>query len=266
MNLTIDIGNTRAKIALFDGENLVSEDKFEVGELPRRLRQAVVAYRPEQAAYCCVGSESSEMTEVLQDLPCPLLHVTGTTPSPVRVGYRTPETLGADRLAAVVGAVTLMPHTALLVIDAGTCITYDFVDAGANYLGGNISPGVEMRLEALHMRTAHLPHVGAEGTVPDLGYDTETAIRSGVVRGIGYELQGFIRHWQKRYPALRTFLTGGDRYVFSDALRKDILTDSHLLARGLNRLLLDAAETGCKTAGGRNAGTLVTPQVGGTRP
>lgn len=241
MNLTIDIGNTRAKIALFDGNEPVSEDKFEVKELPQRLRDTIDRHRPERAAYCSVGNDSPEIERALQALPCPLLHVTGTTPAPVHVGYRTPGTLGADRLAAVVGAVTLMPGTDLLVIDAGTCITYDFVDAKGNYLGGNISPGVEMRFEALHVRTARLPHIGAEGDIPDLGYDTETAIRSGVVRGIGYELQGFIRHWQKRYPELRTFLTGGDRYVFSDALRKDILTDSHLLARGLNRLLTDNA-------------------------
>lgn len=239
MNLTIDIGNTRAKTALFDGDVFVAEERFNVKELPLRLREVAEQYSPERAAYCSVGADNIETETALQTLPCPLLHVTGNTPAPVRVCYRTPETLGADRLAAVVGAVTLMPKTDLLVIDAGTCITYDLVDASGNYLGGNISPGVEMRLEALHMRTARLPHIGTDGDTPDLGYDTETAIRSGVVRGIGYELQGCIRHWQKRYPLLRTFLTGGDRYVFSEALRKDILTDSHLLARGLNRLLCD---------------------------
>jgi len=134
--------------------------------------------------------------------------------------------------------VTLVPQTDLMVIDAGTCITYDFVDARGHYVGGNISPGVEMRLEALHARTARLPRIDVDGgEVPDLGYDTDTAIRAGVVRGIGYELQGCIRHHQKRYPNLKIFLTGGDRYAFSDALRRNILTDSHLVARGLNRLL-----------------------------
>ena len=104
---------------------------------------------------------------------------------------------------------------------------------------GNISPGVEMRLEALHNCTARLPRIEADGDTPDIGHDTETAIRAGVVRGIGYELQGCIRHWQKRHPDLRIFLTGGDRFTFSDALRKNILTDSHLVARGLNKLLLN---------------------------
>jgi type III pantothenate kinase len=197
----------------------------------------VAQYSPERVAYCTVAADNPEMEAALRALPCPVLRVTGQTPAPVTVCYRTPETLGADRLAAVVGAVTVMPHTPLLVIDAGTCITYDLVDASGRYLGGNISAGVEMRLEALHARTARLPRVEVDGDVPDMGYDTETAIRAGVVRGIGFELQGFIRHWQKRYPDVRIFLTGGDRYAFSDALRRDILTDSHLVARGLNRLL-----------------------------
>lgn len=238
MNLTIDLGNTRAKMAVFDGRRLVAERRCEQPR-PDDLFDMVRQYRPERVACCSVGAPAAGFDAALDGLGLPLLRVTGDTPAPVKVCYRTPHTLGADRLAAVVGAVTLMPDTDLLVIDAGTCITYDLVDAAGNYLGGNISPGVEMRLDALHQRTARLPRIGADGDTPDLGYDTETAIRAGVVRGIGYELQGCIRHWQKRYAALRIFLTGGDRYAFSDAVRKDILTDSHLVARGLNRLLAD---------------------------
>lgn len=238
MNLTIDIGNTRTKVAVFDGSRFVREEKFEnVGA--RHLLDIVARYKPERLAYCSVAADDPELEAALRDLPYRVLRVTGQTPAPVKVCYRTPRTLGADRLAAVVGAVTLQPEADLLVIDAGTCITCDFVEASGRYLGGNISPGIEMRLEALHRCTARLPRVEADGDTPDLGYDTETAIRAGVVRGIGYELQGCIRHWQKRYPDLRIFLTGGDRFAFSDALRRNILTDSHLVARGLNRLLLE---------------------------
>lgn len=236
MNLTIDIGNTRAKVALFSGEECVHSEKFET-DFARNIRHVVDCFRPDAAALCTVAAVDADIDRELEALPCRLLRVTGQTPAPVRVCYTTPATLGADRLAAVVGATTLRPQTDLLVIDAGTCITYDLVDAAGNYLGGNISPGVEMRLEALHARTARLPRVSADGHTPDLGTDTVTAIRAGVVRGIGYELQGTIRHWQKRYPALRIFLTGGDRYAFSDAVRRDILTDSLLVERGLNRLL-----------------------------
>lgn len=238
MNLTIDIGNTRTKIALFDGETFVREEKFENTDA-EHLLNVVKEKKAEGLAFCSVAAENPLLVEALKQLPYPVLEVKGTTPAPVTVAYRTPETLGADRLAAVVGAVTLKPQTDLLVVDAGTCITYDFVDATGNYLGGNISPGVEMRLEALHNCTARLPRIEADGDTPDIGHDTETAIRAGVVRGIGYELQGCIRHWQKRHPDLRIFLTGGDRFTFSDALRKNILTDSHLVARGLNKLLLN---------------------------
>lgn len=247
MNLTIDIGNTRAKMAVFDGPRFVTEEKYGAAT-PDHLLDMVRRYRPDRVACCSVGAGNDALDDALTRLGLPLLRVTGRTPAPVKVCYRSPQTLGADRLAAVVGAVTLMPHTDLLVVDAGTCITCDLVDAAGNYLGGNISPGVEMRLDALHERTARLPRVEADGDTPDLGYDTETAIRAGVVRGIGYELQGCIRHWQKRFPRLRIFLTGGDRYAFSDAVRKDILTDSHLVARGLNRLLEDYGPEACGQA------------------
>lgn len=246
MNLTIDIGNTRTKLAVFDGDELLGEntafsraDNAADDEACQELRALVACYKPTGVAYCSVANEGLAIEQALKSLTCRVLHVTGTTPTPLQVLYHTPETLGADRLAAVVGAVTLQPRTDLLVIDAGTCITYDLVDSLGHYLGGNISPGVEMRFEALHRRTARLPRVSAEGDAPEVGYDTETALRAGVVRGIGYELQGCIRHLQKRYPRLRVYLTGGDRYVFSDSLREDILTDSHLVARGLNRLLLE---------------------------
>lgn len=238
MNLTIDIGNTRTKIALFDGAIFIREEKFENTDAAHLLN-VVKGINADALAFCSVAAKDPTLVNALKGLPYPVLEVTGTTPAPVTVEYQTPQTLGADRLAAVVGAVTLQPQTDLLVVDAGTCITYDFVDATGHYLGGNISPGVEMRLEALHKCTARLPRIEADGDTPDIGFNTETAIRAGVVRGIGYELQGCIRHWQKRHPDLRIFLTGGDRFAFSDALRKNILTDSHLVARGLNRLLRD---------------------------
>ena len=161
MNLTIDIGNTRTKIALFDGETFVREEKFENTDA-EHLLNVVKEKEAEGLAFCSVAAENPLLVEALKQLPYPVLEVKGTTPAPVTVAYRTPETLGADRLAAVVGAVTLKPQTDLLVVDAGTCITYDFVDAAGNYLGGNISPGVEMRLEALHNCTARLPRKPTE--------------------------------------------------------------------------------------------------------
>lgn len=242
MNLAVDIGNTCTKVTAFAAAEPRFTERCE-GQVAERLRNLLSTLEVEAIACSCVGETDDEVLSVLRQHPAPLLLVTGETPAPVRIGYETPASLGADRLAAVVGAVTLYPETDLLVIDAGTCITYDLVTAAGEYLGGNISPGAQMRLEALHTRTARLPLVAAEGEVTDLGHNTEQAIRTGVVRGIGYELQGCIRHWQKRYPALRVLLTGGDGYIFSEAIRRDLLTDPHLVARGLNRLLAYNATT-----------------------
>ena len=236
MNLIIEQGNTSSKVAVFN------EGRVEASFVYKRFGVSVIAPLLERYAFSkgilsTVIDRDEELIAFLRERLPRFVFLDERVALPIRVDYQTPETLGKDRLAAVVGAVTLQPKTDLLVIDAGTCITYDLVDAAGNYLGGNISPGVEMRLEALHCRTALLPRVDADGPTPDLGYDTLTAIRAGVVRGIGYELQGCIRHWQKRYPNLRIFLTGGDRFAFSEAVRQNLLTDSHLVARGLNRLL-----------------------------
>ena len=170
-------------------------------------------------------------------LAMPVLYVTGQTPAPVAVLYRTPATLGPDRLAAVVGAVTLQPGRPLLVVDAGTCVTYELVDAAGRYVGGNISPGLDMRLSALREHTARLPLVAPMGDIPAMGYDTETAIRAGVVRGIQFEIEGYIRHYREKYPDLFVFLTGGNRLNFDTRLKNCIFADKYLVPRGLDRIL-----------------------------
>lgn len=236
VHLTVDIGNTRTKLTIFDKNRLVC--KTDAGDgLSGPLDDLCREYRPDACAVSAVGHTDSRTEEALLRLTCRVLRVTGNTPSPLRMGYRTPETLGADRLAAVVGAMTLCPETDLLVIDAGTCITYDFVDASGFYAGGNIAPGLRMRLEALHERTARLPLVSKEGEVPDLGKDTETAIRSGVIQGIRFETEGYIRLFAARYPNLRVFLTGGDIYRPEAVSASRLLTEPDLVAYGLNRLL-----------------------------
>lgn len=236
MNLIIDIGNTCAKLTLFDGTAPVAARRVERG-IEAAVADVLSRYRPERCAWSCVGAETDEVRRTLTALPVPSLHVTGLTPTPLRNAYRSPATLGADRLAAVVGAAGLVPRTNLLVVDAGTCITYDLVDATGTYRGGNISPGADMRLAAMHEHTAHLPLVDACGDMPDVGYDTETALRAGVALGIRYEMEGYVRSLAGRYPGLRLFLTGGDSLRL-DLPRESIQTDEHLVARGLNSILL----------------------------
>jgi type III pantothenate kinase len=123
------------------------------------------------------------------------------------------------------------------VIDAGTCITYDFIDGQGNYHGGNISPGMEMRFQALHAFTSKLPVVSAEGELPSFGQSTETAIRSGVIRGIEYEISGHIGQLEKKYSRLLVFLTGGNEFSFETNLKSSIFADVFLVLKGLNRIL-----------------------------
>ena len=236
MNLTIDIGNTLAKLILFDGSEPIHEEILPK-DLHEVLERITAQYQPERCAWCNVSGNDAEIEKALTILPCPVTHLVGTTEVPITVCYKTRNTLGADRLAAVLGATTLYPNTDLLVIDAGTCITYDFVDAKGNYLGGNISPGVDMRFKALHHYTARLPKIEAEGELPEMGLNTETAIRCGVIRGLTYEIEGYAHDLKMRYPNLRVFFTGGSNFSFSQPFCDQLLTDPYLVARGLNRLL-----------------------------
>ncbi|MBR1789539.1 MAG: type III pantothenate kinase [Bacteroidaceae bacterium] len=235
MNLTADIGNTRAKLAVFDGDTIVAEvnTDHELTDLPTLAK----AHPCRQGIVSTTAGLTETARERLQALGIPLLFMTGETAVPVQVHYRTRRTLGSDRLAAVVGAHHLHPENDMLVIDAGTCVTYDLIDHDGNYWGGNISPGMEMRLRALHQQTARLPQVGSEGDTPDVGYDTETAIRSGVVRGMEMEIEGYIRHFRKKYPALSVFLTGGDAQKFDMSAESCIFAPDSIVLRGLNQIL-----------------------------
>ena len=183
----------------------------------------------------CSGPVGAEAN--LRLLPCPLVRFTSETPTPLRNLYRTPSTLGADRLAAAVGAWSLCPGHPLLIIDAGSCITFDFVAADGAYIGGNIAPGVHARLKCIDDYFPRLPLVEAEGPTPELGYDTETAIRSGVIEGMRHEIQGYIGHLKGKYADLLVFLTGGDELNFADTIKSGIFADQFLVPRGLNHIL-----------------------------
>ena len=184
-----------------------------------------------------VVSINADIRHQLERLPFPVVEFTYRTPIPIRNLYRTPQTLGMDRLAAVVAAYTQKPHCPALVIDAGTCITYDFIDEHGQYQGGNISPGMEMRFKALHVFTDKLPHVDASGETPAYGNSTETAIRAGVIRGIEHEIWGYIQQLKKNYPSLLVFLTGGNDFSFDTNLKSGIFADGFLVLKGLNRIL-----------------------------
>lgn len=236
-NLIIDIGNTRTKLTVFDGSVPLASTTTDNATV-----EALVAFAAQQVLeHIIVGSVvdiAPQAHSRILSLGLPVLWFDPQTPVPlIENTYRTPHTLGADRLAAVLGAMLLCPDHDILVIDAGTCITYDLIERSGRYLGGNISPGLHMRLSALHEHTGRLPQITAEGDTPPIGYDTETAIRSGVVHGIEHEIMGCIRHIRLHRPDITIYLTGGDCLVFDASIKSIIHTDSHLVARGLNRIL-----------------------------
>lgn len=144
-----------------------------------------------------------------------------------------PMGLGADRVAADIGARSMCPHSTLLIIDAGTCLTFDVIAADGHFLGGAISPGICLRLKAMHEHTAALPMLDANGEYPVLGYNTPTAMRSGAINGVKWEIEGYIRYVLDLYPDLHVFFTGGNRTEFPEDLLPIITTDSLLVQKGL---------------------------------
>lgn len=236
MKLIIDIGNTVAKLVAFDGDEPIEEIRT-CNDSLSALGAFAAKYAFTHGIVGTVKELTAEAEEQLRNLHIPILHFSHETPVPITNRYRSPKTLGADRLAAAVGARSLKPGKDLLIIDAGTCITYEVIDAKGNYWGGNIAPGMQMRLRALNEFTAKLPLVSAEGNVPGMGYDTETAIRSGVLRGMKYEIEGYIRSMRSKYPKLLVFLTGGDKINFDATIKSIIFADKFIVPRGLNKIL-----------------------------
>ena len=243
-NLTIDNGNTSVKVAFFIGTQVVATNRFMRRDV-RLLERFISTYKPDTAIVCSTASRAaSQRIEQLADERCRrVLHLTHETPMPIRLGYRTPQTLGRDRIATAVGAWTVAKRldsdSDVLIIDAGTAITYDLVTADGCFVGGNIAPGLGIRFKALHEYTGKLPLVEADGDTPVVGYDTATAIRSGVMLGMLGEIKSYMADLRLSHPNLMVFITGGDgRMLHARLGNKDIIYNEHLAAEGLNRIQL----------------------------
>lgn len=241
MNLIVDQGNSFAKMALFDGNELVRTLSVEILNEETVFR-FISGQKVKSSILSTVKRVSTEMVQLLKSVSSHFVELDYTCKLPFRIDYRTPQTLGKDRIAAVAGAWFQSPSNDLLIIDAGTAITFDFISADAVYHGGNIAPGLSMRLRALNHFTDRLPLVDAAGEVPFPGYDTETAIRSGVVQGMTFEISGYIDKLKESNPNLLVFLTGGDTFYFDRMLKRAIFADEFLVIKGLNRILNYNAE------------------------
>ena len=258
MKLLIDIGNTCTKLAVGcsgkscrKGEIVYIERKNDLESWSGLFSRIGSIYPIKACAVSCVGHYDATLTAALQAQAWPHIWLGYDTPCML---HNTPQGYGSDRLADDLGAIVVlqeqMPHATadditrdgLLVIDAGTCITYDYVDEHRRYLGGSISPGLGIRLRALHDQTAALPLVSAAGERPEVGYDTETAIRCGVLGGMEYEVAGTIAAWQTKHPQGTVCLTGGNAYRLAQGLH--VQRHDCLVEIGLNYLLLhDTAAT-----------------------
>lgn len=239
INLTIDQGNSAAKLALWDNEQLI--DLFIVDSLtPHELNSFLMRHKTpvDAAIYCSVASRGQEIIQWLKNHASKVMRLSSQTPIPLKIDYLTPNTLGADRVAACTGAWHLCPGSDLLVVDAGTAVTYDHVSASGHFVGGNIAPGMSMRLEALHRFTARLPRVEVPRDLTEaslFGKDTASAMISGAIFGI----VGALSYYRSMLPEnAKVVLTGGWAPELSKICQFQTVVDQNLVSRGLNRILI----------------------------
>jgi type III pantothenate kinase len=236
MNLCIDQGNTQTKVAIFDDYQLIEKFFFDTSE-PSEIEEIIVKFNPSHCILSTVRENHHDLSELLKKRVSSFIMLTEKTRIPISSNYTSPTTLGKDRLAAVIGASYLQPYHDLLVIDAGTAITYDFINSKNIFIGGNIAPGINMRLRALHEFTSKLPLIEAKAESQLLGVNTEMALNSGAIYGIQFEIDGYIDALKIKYPKLSTFLTGGSAFYFHTNLKNAIFVEPNLVLIGLNRIL-----------------------------
>ena len=236
MNLIIEQGNSATKVAVFSQRQMMFSSVYNIFS-DSDLFQLFNQYPLKNGIWSTVIDANKELITCLGNRLERFFFFDENVRIPIDVRYQTPETLGRDRIAIAVGANFLQPQKDILIIDAGTAITYEVVEAAGIYLGGNISPGMTSRFHALNQHTKRLPLVEKREIVPALGTSTETAILAGVVRGIVFEMDGYIGELQNKYPCLYVFLTGGHAFYFEKRLKNTIFADKKIGLIGLNRIL-----------------------------
>lgn len=232
-NFSIDQGNTAAKVVVWDNDRIVDVACYRHLSVAN-IDELAARFTPDAAIYCTVVRGGDDIIVALQHVCTRVCRMQADMPLPVKLAYRTPSTLGLDRVAAVAGAQVLAPGKWVLVVDVGTAITYDVLSPEGVFVGGNIAPGIFMRLEALHHFTARLPLVETDGDCPEWGFDTETALRSGAIRGVLGELE----YYRSRLPGdAVVVLTGGAADLLAPYVKFPVIIDHHLVPKGLNSIL-----------------------------
>ncbi|HAD11550.1 MAG TPA: pantothenate kinase [Saprospirales bacterium] len=236
MILALDIGNTRWKMGLFDGNTLAFQQVV-TSWTTEQLVAFGNQHNVQSVIYAAVIELPDHFQEILEQ-HFTTLELKHATPLPFVNRYTTPHTLGKDRLAAVAGAQALYTHKNCLVIDCGTCIKYDLITAPGVYMGGNISPGLNMRSKAMHVFTARLPEVTQHWPGHFIGWNTESALQNGAFLGTVLEMNGFIKLFESEYHPLLVTITGGDaKNIFDRIEHSEKVHEPNLTLYGLNHIL-----------------------------
>lgn len=237
-NLIVDSGNTTIKMFLFaDGEIAAKMVCAEVCEMLPTLRANVPVEKIDRCIVSSVSVSQSEIAGVFRSF-FPVTEFSHRLKFPIIIRYGTPETLGSDRVAAVVGAAMRYPDRNILVIDSGTAITYDIVTDKGEYLGGNISPGLKTRFRALHNFTGKLPLLHEDKSLDGLyGTNTVEALTIGIQNGMLYEIEGTVKEFSYQFDNLLVVFTGGDSFFFENRIKFNNFAEPYLVAFGLNEIL-----------------------------
>ena len=236
MILAIDVGNTRIKGAVFEGANLLEMFVFMKNELQINIENILKKYNKVSNIVVASVSDIEKQTFIKFEEVVKTHFVSHIDSFPFVNCYETPDTLGVDRLVLAAGVALRFPKQNRLVIDAGTCVTYDFIDENNNYLGGSISPGLRLRYETLHSYTAKLPLLTLENPKHLIGKSTSESIHSGVVNGLVFEIDSFISDYKVLYPNFIIILTGGDTEFLAKRLKNTIFANSNFLLESLNQI------------------------------
>ncbi len=235
MNLVIDAGNTLVKAAVFEKNEMVELTSSENISV-REIHDLVLAYPVKSVIISDVSDKTGEISAALTS-SYPIIHMSAETPCSVTNAYTSKETLGTDRIAAANGGVAMFPGKNLLVIQAGTCITYELVNKKGEYMGGAISPGLDMRFRALNTFTSRLPLVKKQEIGFLTGNTTMDSILSGVINGCVAEIDGIIDQYKEIFPDITTVMGGGDTFFFDKRLKNRIFANENLVLYGLNVIL-----------------------------
>lgn len=228
--LCLDFGNTRLKAAVFVQDEI--KEVILLRDQAEHLQEIIAAYKP-QASILSSVIDHDPATEALLSCHTRFHKLSNTSKLPFTIPVGKPETMGADRLAIAASAVFLFPGKNNVAVGLGTCITFNFINQQAEFLGGSISPGMEMRFRAMHEFTALLPLVKGQWNVPLIGYDTATNLQSGVILGMAKEIDGILDLYREKFGNFNALLTGGDIQLFRPHLKNKIFADPHLIFKGL---------------------------------